>query len=57
MINLCFSPNLIIFIDKMHAKVLLTTHCARLSLIGPLDLADMGHHIRQSVSIFEYYPL
>ena len=35
----------------MYAKVLLTTHCARPSLIGPLALAHMGHHISQSVSV------
>ena len=35
----------------MYAKVLLTTHCARPSLIGPLELADMVTHISQSVSV------
>ena len=40
----------------MYAKVLLTTHCARSSLIGPLELADMDHHTSQSVSVSEYYP-
>ena len=37
----------------MYAKVLLTTHCARPSLIGPLELADMVTHIIQSVSASE----
>ena len=40
----------------MYAKVLLTTHCARPSLIGPLELADMGHHISQSVSVLNITP-
>ena len=35
----------------MYAKVLLTTHCARPSFIGPLDLADIVTHISQSVSV------
>ena len=35
----------------MYANFLLTTHCARLSLIGPLELADMVTQISQSVSI------
>ena len=34
----------------MYAKVFLTTHCARPSLLGPLELADMKTHISQSVS-------
>ena len=41
----------------MYAKVLLTTRCARSSLIGPLELADMVTHISQSVSVSEYYLL
>ena len=40
----------------MYAKVLLTTHCARLSLIGPLELADMMTHISQSVSVLNITP-
>ena len=40
----------------MYAKVLLTTHCARPSLIGPLDLADMMTHISQSVSVLNITP-
>ena len=50
-----FSPNLIIFIYEN--VYLLTTHCARPSLIGPLELADMMTYISQSVSVSEYYPL
>ena len=41
----------------MYANFLLTTHCARLSLIGPLELADMVTHTIQSVSVSKYYPL
>ena len=41
----------------MYAKILLTTHCARPSLIGPLELTDMMTHISQSVSVSESYPL
>ena len=41
----------------MYAKVLPTTHCARPSLIGTLELANMMAHISQSVSALEYYPL
>ena len=37
-------------------KVLLTTHCARPSLIGPLELADMVIHISQSVSVLNITP-
>ena len=37
----------------MYAKVLLTTRCARPSLIRPLELADMVTHIIQSVSASE----
>ena len=40
----------------MYAKVLLTTHCARPSLIGPLELADMVTHISQSVSVLYITP-
>ena len=40
----------------MYAKVFLTTHCARPSLIGPLALAHMGHHISQSVSVLNITP-
>ena len=40
----------------MYAKVLLTTHCARPSLIGPLELADMVTHISQSVSVLNITP-
>ena len=35
----------------MYAKVLLTTHCARPSLIGPLELVDMVTHTSHSVSV------
>ena len=35
----------------MYAKDLLTTHCARPSLIGTLEVADMMTHISQSVSV------
>ena len=41
----------------MYAKVLLTPHCARPSLIGPLELADVVTHISQSVSVSEYLAL
>ena len=34
----------------MYAEVLLTTHCARPSLIGPLELTDMMVNIIQLVS-------
>ena len=37
----------------MYAKVLLITHCARPSLIGPLELADMMTH---EISDFRYAP-
>ena len=58
MIDLCLSPTLFIFIYKnVCYKVLLTTHCARPSLIGPLELADMMTYISQSVIVSEYYPL
>ena len=40
----------------MYAKVLLTTHCARPSLIGPLELADIVNHISQSVSVLNIIP-
>ena len=40
----------------MYAKVLLTTHCARPSLIGPLELADIVTHISQSVSALNTTP-
>ena len=41
----------------MYAQVLATTHCARPSLIGLLELDDMMTHISQSVSVSEYYLL
>ena len=41
---------------KTYAKVLLTTHCARSSLIGPQELADMMTHISQSVSVLNITP-
>ena len=40
----------------MYAKVLLATHCARPSLIGLLNLADMMTHISQSVSVLNITP-
>ena len=40
----------------MYAKVLLTTHCAHPSLIGPLELANMMTHISQSVSVLNITP-
>ena len=40
----------------MYAKVLLTTHCARPWLIGPLELADIVTHISQSVSVQKITP-
>ena len=40
----------------MYAEVLLTTHCARPSLIGPLELADMVTHNIQSVSVLNITP-
>ena len=40
----------------MYAKVLLTTHCARPSLIGLLELADMMAHISQSVIVQNITP-
>ena len=49
-----FSPNLIIFIYEN--VYLLTTHCARPSLIGPLELADIVTHISQSVSVLNITP-
>ena len=40
----------------MYAKVLLTTHCALPSLIGPLELADIVTRISQSVSVHNITP-
>ena len=40
----------------MYAKFLLTTHRARPSLIGLLELADIVTHISQSVSILNITP-
>ena len=40
----------------MYVKVLLTTHCTRPSLIGPLELADLMTHISQSVSVLNITP-
>ena len=40
----------------MYAKVLLTTHYARPSLIELLELADMLTHISQSVSVLNITP-
>ena len=40
----------------MYAKVLLTTHCARQSLIRPLELVGMMTHISQSVSVLNITP-
>ena len=40
----------------MYAKILLTTHRARPSLIGPLELADMVTPIIQSVSVQNITP-
>ena len=40
----------------MYAKVLLTTYCARPSLIGLLDLTDIVTRISQSVSVSEITP-
>ena len=40
----------------MYSTVLVTTHCACPTLVGPLELADIVTRISQSVSVLKIAP-